>query len=59
MSEAPHAVSGHKTLTQAVKIILAVLMLFIYLFPLELDLRFSKELAVAEKRVFQIKPKVA
>ena len=37
----------------------ALFYVFIYLFPLELDLRFSKELAVAEKRVFQIKPKVA
>ena len=47
MSEAPHAVSGHKTLTQAVKIIIAVIMLFIYLFPFALVLVNSLKTKVA------------
>ena len=47
MSEAPHAVSGHKTLTQAVKIIIAVIMLFIYLFPFVLVLVNSLKTKVA------------
>lgn len=37
----------------------ALFYVFIYLFPLELDLRFSKELAVVEKTLFSLKPKVA
>ena len=47
MSESSHAAGGHKNLTQALKIIIAVIMLFIYLFPFALVLVNSLKTKVA------------
>ena len=47
MSELSHAAGGHKNIRQAVKITIAVIMLFIYLFPFALVLVNSLKTKVA------------